>query len=199
MLVHPDRDRDLLTLCAGRLLLESFGVVGARIRDTQNFSRIWQVTHLFAPIPHRSLSGIRARLKDDKGFISFLNQRDLEVSIGLVQPGDYCAWLHQDYVATNHRDWYGPCLDGEDLMDDLFLRETELRATQEEMTGSVYLPTGYELERRIHIATESDFEELLYLRGDIDFETGSYPDVRMKTIEQRWVRVERRPLEWKHV
>jgi len=198
VVVHPERDRELLTVCAGRLLIDSFGVVGKRIRDNRDTTRVWQVSHLFTPISRRTLGGIRARVIDDKGFISFLNQRDLEVSIGMVQPGDHCAWLRQDYVGPNHRNWYGFCLDEEDLMDDLFLRETELRSLQVEMTGSAYLPAGYELERRLHMSTDNDFEELLYLRGDMDFETGTYPDTRVETINQRWTRVERRPLLWRH-
>lgn len=199
MIVNPQRDKGLLTTCGGRLLNETFELVDQTIRDPYEPRRIWKIEGLYSPIPGRAVGGIRAKVRDEKDFISFINQRDLEVLIGEAEPGDYCRWLGSDYVGPQHRNWIGFCLDDEDLRDDMFARELELRFHQQEMTGSPLLPTGLELSRRVHMNNSYDAEDLLYLRGDFDPDTGMYPDARLETIDMRWTLIERQKVTWRQL
>jgi len=199
VLVHPDRERNRLNIIAGRFLQETFGLLGVSLIDPKNHERIWQISAVFAPIRKRAIGGIRVQVTDQKGFISFINQRDLEVLLGIARPGDYCQWLGQDYVDPADRDdWIGFVMDEEDLADDLFGRETELRFVHYESTGKPILPMGVELARRIHLSDGVDSEELLLgsgdvARGEVD------PDTRFETIQLRWTRIERNPLTWRHL
>lgn len=199
MIVHPGQQQAVLETVAGRLLTETFGLVGKKIRDLDEPKRFWRIDSFFSPVEGLTISGIRARVVDDKGFISFCNQRDLEVLLDMAQPGEYCQWLGSDYVSPfDQRAWFGFCLDMNDLMDDLFIREVELRGAQHEMVGHTLLPTGLEMTRRIHTDDKGDKEELLYLRGDFNAETGVFPDLELLTINERWVSIERRLTPWRH-
>jgi hypothetical protein len=151
---------------------------------------------LFSPLPTRLLGGIRALLCDSKGFITFCNQRDLEVLIGMYKPGDYCKWAKDKYPEPGTVKWYGLCCDEIDLQDDLFARECQLREEHKELG---YLPTGMELIRRVHFDENSDGEEMLTLLGDCDMDTGIYPDTRVETVGRRWVRVEKTQLLWEQL
>lgn len=197
MIIHPERDRAHLTVCGGRLLEETFELVGKRLRDLYEPRRLWRIDSFYLPIRGRAVGGVRARLVDDKGFVTFCNQRDLEVLVGLAEPGDWCPWLGRDYVGPGDREWLGLCVDREDLLDDLFVREVELRALQQTVAGHDTLPAGIEITRRIHVERGADVEELLYLREDADVSTGLSPDRRIETIDLRWVRVERTNAPWK--
>lgn len=184
---------------AGRFLQETFGLLGVSIADTKNHERVWQISAVYAPIRKRAIGGIRAQVTDQKGFISFVNQRDLEVLLGIARPGDYCQWLGQDYVDPSDRDdWIGFVMDEEDLADDLFGRETEMRFMHYENTGSQVLPAGIELLRRLHISDGSDSQEFLLGSGDVG-RGEAYPDTRFETIRMRWTRVERTPLTWRQL
>lgn len=197
MIIHPVRDRVRMATCGGRLLEDTLGFVGQRIQDPDEPKRAWRIDSFHLPIPGRLIGGVRARLIDSKGFVSFCNQRDLEVLVGEAEEGDWCSWLGKDYVGPRHRDWVGLCLDSEDLKDDLFVREVELRAAQQEVNGHQVLPTGFEITRRIHKDRGKDFEELLYLRSDVNPVTGEYPDIRFDAVEDRWIRVERNEFPWR--
>jgi hypothetical protein len=130
---------------------------------------------------------------DNKGFITFCNQRDLEILLGLGQPGELCYWTHQKYPEIGEDDWYGFCVDDEDLMDDLHERELRLR---QQFPG--ILPDGLEIIRRIH-DDGADAEELYVLLWDMDRVTGFGPDTRLETVRARWARVERNPVQWKYI
>jgi hypothetical protein len=194
MIVHPSLERGRLQVCGGRLLTETFGLVGKTIRDPVDPRREWKIEGLYYPIWGRAVGGIRARVVDQKGVTSFINQRDLELLLGLSQPGDYCRWLGSDYVDPYDRAWLGFCMDEEDLRDDLYAREVELRYHQEQLTGSTILPQDLELDR--YIRTGSDAKEVLFLLFDFDQETGISPDTRLHTIDLRWKRIERQGVSW---
>lgn len=197
MIVHPTMDRGRLQVCGGRLLAETFGLIGVRFNDPHEPRREWVVDGLYYPIWGRAVGGIRARVIDQKGFASFLNQRDLEVLLGHAGPGDYCSWLGKDYVGPYDREWIGFCMDEEDLRDDLYAREVELRYHQEQLTGSPILPQDLELDR--YVRSSSDSRELLVLLFDYDQQTGEAPDTRIQTIDLRWRRVERTGVQWHHL
>lgn len=197
VIINVHRERDRLGLLAGRVLQETFELVGTRIRDLDNPKRVWTINSFLAPLPGRAIGGVRARLVDQKDFVTFLNQRDLEVMLQRAEPGERCPWLGSDYESPfDTRKWIGFLTDGEDLEDDLFIREADLRAVQMEMTNGIMLPTGFEITRRIHLNERSDIEELLYLRGDFDPTTGMFPDPRLETIGNRWSSIEKRAVRW---
>lgn len=196
MLVHPFAQKELLEAYEGtRLLKEDFGIVGLQFREDAEPGRMWEIKALYAPVPGRHLGGLRARLEDNHKFVSFLNQRDLEVLLGLGTPGRPCIWTRDDYPEPGSREWYGLCADEDDLEDDLLDRELLLRGESPDWR----LPPGLELTRRIHLGERNDVEELLMLRLDMDEDTGISPDPRLSTISRRWVCIERRRTAWQFI
>jgi len=174
------------------MLSEGFGVVGLSVDDPKIFGRRWTVTKLYAPIPGRALGGVRVKLVDQKGFVTFCNQRDFELLVELARPGEWCFWANQEYPGINDPEFYGLCVDSIDLDDDLYERELDLRAQCQHH----FLPSNLQLDRRIHLDATSDVEEMQMLLWDMDPETGMYPDPRLLTLSRRWSRVERRKLMW---
>lgn len=193
MLLNPYKNRGMSIVPGTRVLQDSLGLAGFQHMDPAMPGRIWTLHYLFAPIERRALGGIRAKFVDNKGFTSFCNQRDLEVLLGIANPGDYCYWLDSKYPDPDDADWYGLCVDSEDLLDDLQDRELRLR---EQYPG--VLPGNLEIVRRVHDAGK-DSQELLTLLWDMDPETGYSPDTRLETIERRWVLVERTYVKWAYV
>ena len=193
MILNPYTERHLLEAYQGtRLLKETFGLVGARILDPdQSEPRLWTLQALYAPLPGRALGGLRARLIDQKGFATFLNQRDLEVLLGMVEPGSWCAWAREDYAEPGDPGWYGFSFDDDDSEDDLHDREMGLR--MQSLTG-ILMNEG--LTRRVHLGANSDLEESFMLLWDTDPETGLTPDTRLETIERRWKRFEKTRCTW---
>lgn len=177
------------------MLPEDFGLTGRRLRDPKDSFREWEVHMLYAPIPGRALGGIRAKLVDAKGFITFCNQRDLEVLLGLAQPRAWCRWAGEDYVGPDHKDWFGLCADEDDLIDDLQERELVMRG---QFPGGI-LPPDIEFTRRVHLEPRMDFEDYYILLRDFDPETGFFPDMRLETIENRWVRSQRERVRWDRI
>ena len=154
---------------------------------------MWTLQGFYAPC-RRGLGGLRAKFLDQKNFTTFLNQRDLEVLIGLVEPGSYCTWSGAAYLEPGEDGWYGFLMDEDDLVDDLHTREMFLRA----QSPSGILMAG-DITRRLHLEDGVDIEELQVLLWDTDPETGMTPDGRFETIERRWSRVERTRLLWHRV
>lgn len=193
MLLNPYSN--LLQVVPGtRILSVELGLSGMSLPDTNLPDRKWTVTGVYAPIPSRRLGGIRAKLEDQKGFITFINQRDLEVLLGLADPGDWCHWAEQEYPGPKDREWYGFAADWEDLADDMLEREYALRAQYPGV-----LPYGLEVARRVHVDGSHDVEDLNTMLYDCDPETGMGPDMRLETIDTRWVRVGRDKILWKRV
>lgn len=193
MLVNPFLDKHKLVTYPGtRLLQETFDLVGARIQDPDEPYREWTLGGFYEPVKGRSLGGIRAKCSDSKGFISFVNQRDLEVLLGLVEPGSYCYWGQRRYPEPGDQDWYGFCADEDDLRDDLMDRELLFRGQMEDGL----LESGTEFYRLVHLDRRYDVQELYTLLWDMDPETGMGPDIQLDTIDRRWKRVERSRVPW---
>lgn len=195
MLLNPFTDR--LDLIPGtRCLQDPLGLSGVQLIEQDTPFRIWTIQWVLAPIPNRALGGIRAKLIDAKGFITFCNQRDLEVLLGYGVPGKYCSWAKKNYPSPQDPEWYGLCCDTEDLNDDTFEYECRLR---QHYAGYQYLPSNLELTRRVHVDSGHDVEEMLVLLWDMDRDTGQAPDTRYETVHHRWSRVERTRVNWEHL
>lgn len=196
MLINPYK-QTLEVIPGSRMLVEGLGLIGANFPDEKYEGRVWTVTNLFAPLKGRALGGIRAKLQDQKGFVTFCNQRDLELLLGLAKPGNFCPWTEKEYPEMDSREFYGMCADPEDLEDDLFERELQLRSL---MAASPeypdIIPWGYEFVRRVHLNRGTDVEELDMMLYDCDPETGLGPDRRFSTLTSRWTRAERNKIRW---
>lgn len=191
MILNPNRPeaRHLLACIPGtRMLQETLGLIGARVSDPYNALRSWQIQGFYAPIRNRAIGGLRAKLVDNLEFTTFCNQRDLEVLLGIAEPGDWCSWLGEDYVGPLDATWIGFGTDPDDLLDDLYDRELQERSKYEQ--GSI-LPEGSQIQRRIHDGPRNDYEELVMLLWDADPQTGCGPDDRFETLDARWRSVER--------
>lgn len=192
MLVHPYNERDkpkLETFVGTRLLRDDLGLAGVTVKDPDDSERIWRIQSVYAPLPRRhGVGGVRTKLVDQYDFITFCNQRDLEVLLELGTPGRYCPWTGGEYVEPGDREWFGFCVDEEDLLDDLYDRETLLRQT----CPLPILPRHLEISRLVHSGGRSgNVEELWTLLWDMDPETGLCPDSRLETLGRRWTRISR--------
>ena len=194
MLVNPYSERDsLITFSGTRVLQNDFGLIGTQLPDITykagtwqlNPERTWVIQGIYAPIRSRTVQGIRARVMDYKGYSSFINQVDLEWMLGHSNAGVKCPWTGRRYAEPGDQEWFGLCMDDDDLADDLLAREQLLRGEYADMT----LPEGSEILRRIHCDDFDDREELLVLLWDGDFATGISPDFRLETIKKRWAAV----------
>lgn len=191
MILNPNNTQ-LQSVPGTRILSDDYGLAGFQYTEPSNPLRLWTLQYLLAPLSGRALGGIRARFLDEKGYVTFLNQRDLEVIAGIAQPGDDCLWLGEPYPGPDDDEWFGFCVDTQDLNDDLHDRELRIR----EAYPNMILPSGIEIARRVH-SGKSDWEELHTMLWDVDVETGFGPDTRLDTVESRWSRIEKVPLPWK--
>lgn len=176
----------LLTYGGTRILQDDFHLIGTVFPDTAEKHRLWTIQGVYAPMRNRSIQGIRVKLIDQKEYVTFINQLDLEVMLGIARPGEKCRWTGRKYAEPGDRDFFGMCVDEDDLLDDLFDREQLLRG---EYPGG--LPDGLEIVRRIHLEDYVDIEERLILLWDGDPATGMYPDYRFETVAKRWASVEK--------
>lgn len=191
MLINPYRDRPQ-PYPGTRYLEMDLGAVGVSLYDERNARRVWTITHFFSPLATRAAGGVRARLIDQKGFVTFCNQKDLEVLLGRAAPGDFCQWSGDDYAGPEERErWFGLCCDDDDLLDDLLLREWGFR----NQSGGVLCPP-LDIYRYVHLESGYDYYEHLVLIGDGDPETGIFPDYRLETVNRRWIRSERERVVW---
>lgn len=194
MILNPFTDKELTIPYAGtRILPQDFGLVGITINDLYEPARYWRIESLYAPAKDRTLGGIRAKLVDNQDFITFLTQMDLEVLIGDAKPGEKCKWSGKTYQAPGDTGFYGMCVDGDDLIDDLFDREMHLRALSP--TGIV--EENSQIVRRVHVDHNEDVEEYFILLWDGDMATCTSPDPRISTITNRWARIERASTSWR--
>lgn len=189
--VYTPEGRELIAPYPGtNLIQDGLGVVGTTVIDPNNRYRYWTIHALYLPTSGRAVGGIRAKLVDQKNFITFCNQRDLEVLLDVVSPGAYCEWLGKEYVDYFSEEWLGLCADEVDLIDDLYDRELEARAMTP--VGHV-LPPGMSFERRIHAEAGNDYIEEMMLLWDACRETMQGPDPRFDTVINRWTSIERTP------
>lgn len=195
MLVNPFKDT-LSVIPGSRILLGDLGLIGRSFQDQHNPQRTWSITNIYAPVKSRAIGGIRAKLEDQKGFVSFCNQRDLELLLCLAKPGNLCSWLNEEYPELDSPQFFGLCTDYEDLTDDLFERELLLREMMREEGVGPVIPNGYQMTRRLHLDISRDVEELDMMLFDCDPESGLGPDPRFETLVKRWSCVERNTLRW---
>lgn len=204
MLVHPYNERDkarLETFVGTRLLRDGLGLVGVMVRDPDDSERLWKIQSVYAPIPRQGVGGVRTKLVDQYDFVTFCNQRDLEVLLELGTPGRFCPWLGSEYVEPGDSAWFGLCADTEDLLDDLHDRESLLRQT----SPLPLLPRGSRLTRRVFYGSgrltsthpaAPNYEEEWDLLWDMDPETGMCPDTRLETVSRRWSRTTKDKVRW---
>lgn len=196
----PNPYHQTLKTVAGTNLLERSDELTKLVRaacgndfdDGVNINRRWKLTDFFAPVSRIGL-GLRARLVDELGFVTFCNQRDFEVLAGIRSRGDYCAWLDADYLGPLDRGWIGLCLDTIDLEDDLFERELTQRG---QLNPGVPIPSGTQLERLLH-SEGADSLERLMLNKDVHPRTGRSPDLGYRTLSYRWMRIGRERASWR--
>lgn len=196
IILNPYTQKELLVPHEGtRILQQDFGLIGGVLVDPYDPRRFWQVQSLYTPLRERVLGGIRAKLMDEKNFVTFATQMDLEVMIGYAKPGEKCKWSGKTYESPGDSNFCGLCADEQDLLDDLYDRELALRA--QSPTGVIQQST--DMFRRIHMDHDMDVEEYLMLFWDGDLDTGVSPDLRMTTLTKRWNRVERVQTNWDYI
>lgn len=200
MIVHPYKEREQLVTLQGSLLDGDFGLIGVQVRDTEVPKRVWTIQGFYSPIWGRKISGIRAKVRDQYGFVSFINQRDLEVLLGEGIPGDHCSWLGEEYVSPfDEHQWIGFAMDDDDLRDDLYDREMQTRLDWLDICGEVRPLAEVEIERSIYTGPKQNRQEVLYLFRDDDPETGETPDTKLSTVQRRWTRISITALRWEDV
>lgn len=195
MIINPAREK-LPVFEGTRLLQNSFGLTGAVLYDPEEQGRTWRITAMYAPLK-RHIGGIRAKCVDQKGFVSFINQRDLELLLGLARPGSWCNWLGEEYPEIGCGNYAGFCMDSEDVTDDLYDKELVIRGQMFEMMGqSIAIPEGTEIEQWVHYSVNNDAVRRCLLRWDIDASSGISPDPRFETLSGRWVPYETEKVVW---
>lgn len=204
MLVNPYGERDrhrLETFVGTRLLKDNLGLVGVVVRDPSDSERVWRVESIYAPLPRRGLGGVRTKLVDQYDFITFINQRDLEVLLDIGKPGRHCPWWGGDYPEPGEGEWLGFCADAQDLLDDLYDRETMLRIK----SPLPMLVSPSSIKRRVFCGSgllssthrnADNFEEEWDLLWDMDPDTGLCPDTRFETLLRRWSRTTKERVRW---
>ncbi len=193
MIVNPNKHPQLLVPYAGtRSLQQDFGLLGEVVDDPFEKGRVWRIDGVYAPVRCRATQGIRVKVYDQLGFMSFIEQMPLEVLLGVGEPGQRCQWSGKTYPQVEDRDrFFAFNLDTYDMQDDLLDIETAARGRPD-----VVLPDGSWVERKLHMDWYDDFIEGWTLIWDGDPETGVSPDLRLETVATRWQRVEQRRVQW---
>lgn len=182
MLFNPSRDR-LSTFGKTRLVTTDLGLIGHKLRCPR-VNRIFTITQLFAPVQRTSIGGLRARVVDVKGFSSFINQRDLEVLLGVGSPDLECAWLGKNYVDSSSSDWGGFALSPPyESEDDMLIREMEW------IDAGNAFAYGASLQRRVHQEEGKDVEEeWLFL--------STKQLIAPEDVGKRWTRSDSQRVRW---
>ena len=142
-----------------RLVTADLGLAGKKVRDPRT-SRVFVLSHIFGPVNSLAIQGIRVRGQDKNGIVSFINQRDLEVLLGLGVPGRTCRWFGRDYVDPSEPEWIGFAMEPEDSQDDLLIQEMQLVETKGPPKQ------GDQLIRDLHCSETKDIrEEWLYFNS----------------------------------
>jgi len=190
MITNPYTDK-LPVFPGTRILATDFGLVGIELVDQCDVRRVWTVTSVYAPIPERCLGGVRIKLIDQKNFMTFCNQRDFEVMIGVGEPGEFCRWTGKEYPHPHDDNWIGFCTDLVDLQDDMYERELALRDL------NMVLPDTCDIVQRVHPSMTRDYEEFWIRKPDVN--AGIWVDTQIETIYDRWSCVSRDWFDWSRV
>lgn len=192
MLINAYRDPPPV-FGGSRMLANTLGVVGREVSDPHQSERIWTIENVYAPASGRAVGGVRIKARDQKNVISFINQRDFEVLLGLGRIGQWCPWNEARYVGPDDANWIGFSADDDDLRDDLYEEELALRQTYS------VLPPGIELVRLVHLARGTDRLERWVFLQDRHPTSGAVPDPSFSTLLQRWSRYEREIVHWERL
>jgi hypothetical protein len=183
MLINPYQAVSMPVVPGTRMLQQDFGLAGYQLVDPGNSERLWTVSGLYTPVG-RKPNGIRVKLIDNKRFITFCNQRDFEVLLGIAKPGDWCHWAGEEYCGPDDANWFGFWADSLDLCDDLHERELELLGECQHGQKDWF---SLSIERRIHSGGGSDAEDM-WIPNTQPIED---------TVNGRWIRVFTQPIDWK--
>ncbi len=191
MLLNPNVDKDKLKTYAGtRILRNDLNLLQKELKDPENTLRVWRIVGVYAPVRGRAVVGIRVKVVDKQGIVSFVEQMQLEVLLGLVTPGTQCRWSGKTYQPAVHQLFHAFVMDDDDCMDDLLDREHILRAQYPD--GVIPDQTG--LIRQYQEEPGLMYRDTLELLTDGDVSTGMRPDYRLETISKRWLRQNRERL-----
>jgi hypothetical protein len=201
MLLNPFKDPpDRFCIEHSRVLGEGFlpnQFAGTVLKDLQDPTRLWTLACFYMPLRSRALQGVRAKFIDQKGFITFCNQRDLELLLGFAKPGMWCPWTNSPYPELDGPDFYGFFMDYEDCVDDL--HGWEMAKRQEYwQRGFQAIPETFSITRHLHLEARVDVEQVDLFLHDYDPVTGLSPDFDVQHISHRWRRVERNSVSWNH-
>lgn len=196
MIVHPTSDaRATQVIAPTRCLDDQFGLVGATFEDPKNPRWTWTVLGVYSPIPNRTLPGVRTLVvHPQSGVYSFYNQRDLEVAIGMYSQGDVIPWMPGivRYPGPHNPNFYGACLDNEDIRDLTQQQERMLRQEILKQQGNMRIPAGYQLKRRLHMDYTRVVEETIQCLGD-NLSANGTVDMSLDAVERRWRRTSATP------
>lgn len=189
MLIHPSRT-NLTTFPGTRVIASDFGLGRFSYAEKKNPNRVWFFYAALLPLASKPIKGIRIELRDQKGFTTFINQRDLEVLLELGVPGTRCEWCGGTYREVDGEGWIGLFGDFDDWTDVLQREELNIRAQQQ---GGLLLP-GQEIVLNLYDGAR-DYCDLMTVLTDTD-KDGLSPDTKITTIHKRWSRIERTPVNW---
>lgn len=189
MIVNPFTEKGRLATFRGtRILREDFNLLDHIIKDVRRPYREWTIVGVYSPLTCRAVEGIRVKVVDESGVITFVEQMDLEVLMGLAHKGDMCAWSGKRYLGPGDNAFAGLVCDEDDLLDDLMDTENVIRMS------TPVIPDRATIHRKLHLEFGHEVEETWMMLGDSDKETGMSPDLRMETLERRWKRISRTPI-----
>lgn len=187
----------LTPLTPTRRLREDLDVVGQEFTDPTNSRRCWTVDGLYAPIQARALGGVRLRVKDQKGFVSYINQRDAEVLLNYASAGELCGWLgSQRYLSPSDINFWGLCIDPFDMEDEIVSIEAMIRYDKFRARASPIIPTGYRISVPLHLGKGEDVLRMLSFTGDMDPGTMLSPDLSLERAARRWQILDTRKVDW---
>lgn len=188
MIINPYAEK-LERLGTSRRLVQDFDLMGCTLYSSSDNggARAWFITGFYAPT-HKP--GIRAKVMDEKGFISFITQPELEVMLNVpgARAGKKVPYANFEYPSIDECEF---AVDDNDLQDDLYDREMQIRA----LYPGILIPQGFNMMRR-YTNQAVDKEEHLQMGWDGDLSTGMYPDTRLSTVGDRWRRVQIERTYW---
>lgn len=102
--------------------------INVKFEYPENTGRIWETRCIFNPIPQRMIAGYRWMCVDQFGFISYVEQRDFEMLLGIGKPGDKIPWNPRyKYVEYSDPEFCGLQLDDDDIDEIIYMYEEGLR------------------------------------------------------------------------
>ncbi len=195
-----------LRIIPGTRLLSSSDLVGSKFSDPKNPHRVWDINNELYPTEERS--GRRLRISDQRGFVSFITEADYLLLSGQAKPGNLNSWSGEEFgdIGDYRRGWTGLRASFEDLEDDLYLREADLRTQHARyfyqcvgrwpIEQERVLAGPFHIQRLVHRSnTVDELHHDLFLR-DAHPITGEYPDTSFENLKYRWVHEGQEAVKW---